>query len=523
MNDTTAHPNCQSEAPPHDVEAEKAVIGSVLLNPNVLDDIASIVGADDFLDEANQTLCRTLFAMRGEGTAIDVTLLVDRLKTAGNFDNVGGAAYLYRVSQSVPNAAHAVYYARTVKEKALRRRIENLGHETIGAARNGQALPKLIDQLRAGTDAIAAKVTPQLPRFAQLLTCRELIDLDLRSSYLVRGVLVRGQPAVIGGRSKTLKTSIATDLVVSLGSGADFLGQFRTERCSVAFWSGESGAPVLRETARRVAEAKSVNLAECTISWCFEVPKLTRHEHLEAMENTIEKQSIDVAVVDPLYLSLLTPETAGLASNLYAMGSALQPLGEIGQRTGCTMIVLHHFRRHGQGNDDEPPLEELSQSGVAEWARQWILLRRRTAYLSDGRHELYLWAGGSAGHAGHWAVDIDEGVLHPDTLDGRKWEVSLRSVAEAQQEARQHDQQRRDAERQSRIDEVREKILDTFIHFPDGATKTKIRDRIGRTRVFDDAWLEVCNCGDLEECKVRGANGQQYDGFKRVYRDDHEL
>jgi replicative DNA helicase len=104
--------------PPHDLEAEVGVLGSMLLKPDVCDDVAPIVRADDFYDDAHQCLFQHMMEMHGSGKKVDITLLVNQLKKAGDFDSIGGAAFLARVGQAVPNAAHAVYYARIVREKS---------------------------------------------------------------------------------------------------------------------------------------------------------------------------------------------------------------------------------------------------------------------------------------------------------------------------------------------------------------------------------------------------------------------
>ena len=100
---------------------------------------------------------------------------------------------------------------------------------------------------------------------------------------------------------------------------------------------------------------------------------------------------------------------------MFLMGSLLQGLTKLGQRTNCTIILLHHFRKGGQADDENPAgLEELAQSGVAEWARQWLLLQRRVAYQNDGKHSLWMRCGGSAGHSSLWGVSIDEGTIDPE-------------------------------------------------------------------------------------------------------------
>ena len=346
------------------------------------------------------------------------------------------------------------------------------------------------------------------PKFLELIDCKTLLSLDLRPCYLVKNVLVANQPAVVGGRSKVLKTSIVTDLVVSLGSGTDFLGEFPAKQCHVAFWSGESGAGTLRETARRVAKSRDVELRDCSILWGFSLPKLSRDDHLQALAETITERELDVVVVDPLYLAMLDPTTAGLAGNIYAMGSLLQPLGEIGQNTGCTILVLHHFKKSGQVDPNDPaPLDELSQSGIVEWCRQWILLQRRESYAGDGHHELFMRCGGSTGHAGLYALDIDEGIYDPDKPDGgRFWEPVLLPIGDAREQT-QRDQERKKAEqREERGSEDQRKMLEALRRCPEGETKNVLRELAGLSGArAADALRTLIGEGRAEMLEMRKA------------------
>ena len=115
--------------PPRNLEAERAVIGSILLLPEACDDVAMIVRPEDFYDDANQRLYTHIRAMHDGGKRIDLTLLHDRLKSAGELDLIGGRAYLAELYQSVPTAAHAVYYAQIVRDKAT---LRSLIHSSTG-------------------------------------------------------------------------------------------------------------------------------------------------------------------------------------------------------------------------------------------------------------------------------------------------------------------------------------------------------------------------------------------------------
>ncbi len=107
--------------PPHNLEAERGVLGSILLLPDVCDEVALILRPADFYDDANGRLYTHLVALRDLGRRIDATLLVERLRSAGDFELVGGAAYLAEVVRSVPHAANAVHYAQIVRDKSTLR------------------------------------------------------------------------------------------------------------------------------------------------------------------------------------------------------------------------------------------------------------------------------------------------------------------------------------------------------------------------------------------------------------------
>ena len=154
------------------------------------------------------------------------------------------------------------------------------------------------------------------------------VDFAARIEWDVVGILVRGQPAVAGGAHKTLKTSLGVDLSVSLGTATAFLGEFPVpQQRKVLILSGESGEGVLQETARRVAGARGVDLANASIMWGFELPQLGRAEDVRRLEQAIREHAIEVVLLDPAYLCVLAGDTQGRqAGNVFDMGSQLLPL-----------------------------------------------------------------------------------------------------------------------------------------------------------------------------------------------------
>ncbi len=116
---------------PYDREAEVGVLGSMMLLPDVIDDVVLLLRSPEFYDEAHQKVFTHLVEMHEEGKKVDLTLLIDRLKANGDFEKVGGAAYLGKLINAVPNAAHASYYAEIVRNKATYRAMIQAGTEIL--------------------------------------------------------------------------------------------------------------------------------------------------------------------------------------------------------------------------------------------------------------------------------------------------------------------------------------------------------------------------------------------------------
>lgn len=131
-----------NRVPPSNLDAEKSVLGCLLLDQGVCDDVMSVVCADDFYGAANGLLFSRIAAMRNENCRIDVTLLLEQLSASGELERVGGYAYLAEVAQSVAAASHAVSYAEIVRDKAILRRVIRAGSEMIADAYSTTGEPR---------------------------------------------------------------------------------------------------------------------------------------------------------------------------------------------------------------------------------------------------------------------------------------------------------------------------------------------------------------------------------------------
>lgn len=392
---------------------------------------------------------------------------------------------------------------------------------------DAQMREELREQLEGIANAVPVVMAPK-PRFAiEFIDSAKFAVADYRAEFLIKRILVRGQPCILGGAQKTLKTSIAVDLALSLGTGTRFLGEFDVPHIvPVGILSGESGGFTLQETARRVAHARGWLLSDAKVQWGFRLPQIGLSEHLAALADAVERLDLKVLMIDPAYLCLLKRDdgTSISFSNVFEMGDVLGRFSEAFAGLDCTPIVVHHESKSAatyrkRTNFGPPDLSDLSMAGFAEWARQWLLLGRREEYEhGTGIHRLWLNAGGSAGHGGLWALDIDEGKLQDD-FSGRKWQVAV-STPDTMRQAQKDATEARKADSTAERDERdRKKLLDAYEQHPAGETARTLESLAGLNhRRFLQVNQILLHGGEVEPVRIKKKKTGEFDGFRLVRR-----
>jgi len=297
---------------------------------------------------------------------------------------------------------------------------------------------------------VAAQQAIDAPsRGLKVMTWAELDAIETQIDYLIDDVMAAMQPMVIGGASKTLKTSIMIAMAIAMATGQKLCGRWQAGRRTVTrpgkrrtqtveSWtplrvgiiSGESGSTVLKDTARRIAAAMGVTPGDAgaCIEWSADLPDPSAGSGLSDVRRWVERSRLDVLYLDPAYL--LFPGAGQHAANVMIMGAAIAGLFRVLQDTGATPCMLHHTSRGAsRGKTGEPAdLADLAMAGFPEVAAQWMLIARRQKYTFDGSHKLWLTIGGRAGHSSLVGLDIAEG-LRSDP-GGRRWEARVHTQAE---------------------------------------------------------------------------------------------
>jgi hypothetical protein len=298
------------------------------------------------------------------------------------------------------------------------------------------------------------------------ITSAEFATGDYRPTWHIKRLLVKGQPALVGGPKKVLKTSMLVDMAVSLASGVHFLGYEHfeiTKRHKVAILSGESGQYTLQEIAFRVCTFHGLQLPGLDLLWDFRLPSLSDPKQLERFQAGLEREKVEVVAIDPLYLCLLGGSSTVKASDVFGMGPLLASVANACLDVGATPVLSHHTIKRLLDPFKPAELEDLAQAGFAEFARQWLLITRREAFDPEkpGAHKLWLNAGGSVGHGGCWGIDVEEGRL-ADDFSGRVWDPVIISGGEAIEAIHKNTEEKKQRVKESVILKDCTKILETI-------------------------------------------------------------
>ena len=141
---------------PHNLEAERSVLGAILLHNDAFNLAAEVIDAGDFFRDAHRRIFDKMVNLAERGDAIDLVTLKEELGRSGDLDEVGGPAYIAALVDGVPRSTNVEHYARIIKEKATLRRLIFSANKILATAYEAEEEADLIlDQAEHAIFAIA--------------------------------------------------------------------------------------------------------------------------------------------------------------------------------------------------------------------------------------------------------------------------------------------------------------------------------------------------------------------------------
>lgn len=396
-DDHTTTGAAMERTPPQDTEAERAVLGGMLLSADAIGHAVDTLGATGsaFYQPAHATIYQTIHDLWQDSHPVDPLTVADALTHRGDLARAGGQGYLMSLTAAVPTSAHTEHYAMIVKDKAKRRRLAEAATRAITAAYSGEGdTDALLDSHLADVQQLAtgAGAAPKLsfaerwPDFIDQLERGEDPHVvtspwrDLNDVVKVRpGQLVTIGAATSGGKSLmafnwAAHAAFQLDLPV-LAFSMEMSGDEIMERMTAA----EAQVPLDRITSRQLTEADWEKIAK--VSW-----RATRASNLviddsgtstlssiraRARWMTSTGRPPGLIVID--YLQLMEAEgNAGAANRALQVAGFSRGLKRLAMDFGCPVIALAQFNR--EARDRKPTVTDFKDSSSIEQDSNIILL-----------------------------------------------------------------------------------------------------------------------------------------------------
>lgn len=134
------------KVPPHDLEAERSVLGAILIDSSAINLVAEFLKPEHFYDPSHQLIFQSMLSLFEKQQPIDIVTLVNQLKTEGNLKKIGGKSYLSDLIDTVPTSANIEKYGQIVKDHYTKRKLIEISSRTVEKAFDEQAeVKKLLD------------------------------------------------------------------------------------------------------------------------------------------------------------------------------------------------------------------------------------------------------------------------------------------------------------------------------------------------------------------------------------------
>lgn len=393
--------------PPHNLEAEQSVLGSLMLDKDAIIKVADLLKVGDFYKDDHNLIYEVMLALYEEREPIDVLSLANKLEEKGQLERVGGSGYLASLVNSVPSATNVAHYAKVVQKKALLRRLIASANEISEIAYDeSDDVQKILDEAEQKVFAVSEKYIKQ--DFVSIKSILEVafdrIDELHKNNHAFRGIqthfpdldnilagLQKSDLIILAARPSVGKTTFALDIarqvgahskvpvgIFSLEMGSDQLvDRMIAAQAGVDLWklrTGKLSSEGPNNDFEHISDAMGV-LSEAPI-FIDDSGSLNIMEMRTMARRLQAEHQLGLIIVD--YLQLMEGRSRQGDNRVQEISEISRGLKQLARELNLPIIALSQLSRAVESRPDQiPRLSDLRESGSIEQDADVVLFLYR--------------------------------------------------------------------------------------------------------------------------------------------------
>ena len=344
---------------PANLDAEQALLGSMLLDAGVADSVIARIKEDAFYSEPHRMVFKAIQAVRAQGGAVDIVTIVEALRQAGTLELVGGASYISVLGNSVPNVEHWEDHLKIVQEKATFRALKAEALRLQELADAGD-IHKALEAIERAQAEAAAMIEGGRDR-ARVVNLAGVEAQETR--WLWRPYIPLDCITILEGDPKTGKTWAALAITAAITRGYPLPGEdgkpvARMPGNVLYLTAEDSLSMTLRPRLEKGnADLSRVNVLEGKISADGKTVVPVTMQDLDILAQTLERYRPVLVVIDPMAAFLGTNVNANRFEQVRPVLAGVTRLAEV---YGCAVLLIRHLSKgpkdraiyKGQGSID---------------------------------------------------------------------------------------------------------------------------------------------------------------------------
>ena len=391
--------------PPHSVESEQSILGSILLDKDAIITVTETIKPDDFYKEAHKIIYECMITLSNKGEPIDLITLTEELRKQGNLNDIGGISYITSLSTIVPTTSNVKYYADIVKEKSVLRKLIKASNEIINLGYSGATkIEDVLEQAEKSIFDISQEKTSDDFKSINLvlMDAYDMIEKLYTNKSDVTGIttgfkdlnkkingLQRTDLILIAARPAMGKTAFSLNLVQNAALKGDasvavFSLEMSKEQLVQRMLSSQSSVELKKiKTGTlndndwpRIIDAMAV-LSDAKIH-IDDTPGIKISELRSKCRKLKIEKGLDLVLID--YLQLMEGE-GNNESRQQEISKISRSLKILAKELNCPVVALSQLSRAPeQRADHRPMLSDLRESGAIEQDADIVMFLYRDEY-----------------------------------------------------------------------------------------------------------------------------------------------